>query len=270
MTVRRRLVLAVVVLVFLTLGAGCLGYLTGGGDVDNETLDREPAAAYDFDTDRDGYLIVTTESNFRAVYNVTGREEVRLFQETGYGTEEPINFHAFRVQYADGTVVNGSTFRAQGGDVEQTTDEVWIRFPEDREPDRIAFTAESIPKRFVTRVPVEGTVEVVLPPDRRSEFFLVGNVAPRGYETEIHGDQQHIIWNDFTSDRVIVQFYLQRDLQIFGVALAVAAVIAIGGVYYYRRRIEELEARRKSMGLDVEEEIDEYDDDDDNPPPGLR
>ena len=269
MTVRRRLLLAVVVVVLLALSAGCLAYVTGGGEVDDETLDREPAEPYEFDVDRDGYLVVTTESNYRAVYNVTDRGEVRLHRETGYGTEEPIDLHALRVQYAGGEVVNGSTFRAHGGEVEQTTDEIWVRFPDDREADKLAFTASSTPKRFVAKIPVEGTLEVILPPDRRMDFFLFGNVAPRGYETEIRGDRQHIVWEDFTGATVVVQFYLQRDLWIFAAGLGVAVVIAVVGLLHYRRRIEELTQRRKEMGLDVEEEVDEYDDDDE-PPPGLR
>lgn len=270
MTVRRRLALAVLVLVLLTVSGGCLAYLTGGGEVDDETLDREPAEPYDFDTDLDGYLIVTTEANYRAVYNVTNREEVRLHRETGYGTEEPIDMHAFRVQYADGEIVNGSTFRTHGGEVEQTPDEIWVRFPDDREASTMAFTASSTPKRFVAQVPVEGSLEVVLPPDRRMDFFLFGNVAPRGYETEIHGDTQHIVWEDFTGSSVIVQFYLQRDLYIFAGGSTLALLIAIVGLYYYRQRIEKLARRRREMGLDLGEELDEYDDDDDEPPPGLR
>lgn len=268
MTSRRRLLLAVVALAALTLGAGCLGYVTGGGEVDDATLDREPAEPYAFDTDRDAHLVVTSEANYRAVYNVSQRDELRLYRETGYGTEEPIDLRAFRVQYADGEVVNGSAFRSHGGEVERTTDEVWVRFPADRDADAVAFTASSTPKRFVTRVPVDGSVEVVLPPDRRMDFFLFGNVVPGGYETEISGEQQHIVWDEFSGDRVIVQFYLERDLVIFAAAFAVAAVIAMAGFYYYRRRIERLERQRKEMGLDVEEEIDEYDDDE--PPPGLR
>lgn len=268
MTIRRRQFLAVLALVALTLGAGCLGYITGGGEIDDATLDREPAEPYAFDTERDGLLVVTTEAEYRAVYNVSDREEVRLFRETGYGTEEPIELHALRVRYADGEVVNGSTFRSHGGEVEQTTDEVWVRFPADRDVVQLAFTAPSTPKRLVARIPVEGSIEVVLPPDRRVDFFLFGNVAPGGYETEVRGDRQHVVWDDFTGNQIIVQFYLQRDLGIFAVAFVVAAAIAVAGVYYYRRRIERLEEQRKEMGLDVEEEIDEYDDED--PPPGLR
>lgn len=268
MTVRRRKLLAALALVGLLLGAGCLGYVTGGGEIDDATLDREPAVAYDFDTGVDGRLTVTEASEYRAVYDVEGREQVRLFRETGYGTEEPIELHAFRVRYADGEVVNGSTFRAHGGEVEQTTDEVWVRFPEDREAEKLGFTAPSTPKRFVARVPVEGSLEVVLPPDRRVDFFLFGNVAPGGYETEVDGDTQRIVWEEFEGDRVIVQFYLERDLAIFAVAFVIAVVIAVAGVYHYRRRIERLAERRREMGLDVEEDPDEHDDRD--PPPGLR
>lgn len=268
MTVRRRQLLAVLAFVALLLGAGCLGYVTGGGEIDDSTLDREPAEPYEFGSDRDGLLIVTQESEYRAVYDVDGREQVRLYQETGYGTEEPIELHALRVRYADGEVVNGSTFRAHGGEVERTPDEVWVRFPDDLEVEKLAFTAPSTPKRFVATVPVEGSLEVALPPERRVDFFLFGNVAPGGYETEVRGDTQHVVWEEFSGDRVIVQFYLQRDLWIFAAAFAIAAVIAVAGVSYYRRRIERLEAQRKEMGLDVEEELEEHDDD--GPPPGLR
>jgi len=267
----RRFVLAALAVVLLAASAGCLGYVTGGGDVSNETLDAEPAEPYDWDSDRDAYIEIRTDATFTAVYNVSSEEELRFYRETGYGTEEPLDLEAFRYQYPDGTVVNGSEFRARGGEIEQTTDEIWVRFPEDaRAADgnatgKVAIQGPNTPKRFILPVYVDGSYEVVLPPDRQATFPVFGNVAPRGGEVVSEGNRQHVRWDEVTGGTILVQFYLERDLYVFAVVVVVATGIGLGGALYYKRRLDELREERREMGLDVE-----VDDDSDDPPPGLR
>jgi len=91
-------------------------------------------------------------------------------------------------------------------------------------------------------------------------------VSPRNYEVEPRDDQRVIHWEGVEAESVSVQYYLQRDLYIFGGAAVILLVVGVGGVFYYRRRIEALRERREEMGLDVDT------DDDDvgrNPPPGM-
>ena len=173
----------------------------------------------------------------------------------------------FRSRYPNGTVITGSEL-ADRGAVERTRDVVRIDFPGegDVEGDRIAFTAGSTPKRFVLPTYVKGSYEVVLPPNRRVEVFPFGKVNPGGYTVESDGDQRIIRWESVETDSISVQFYLQRDLYIFGGAAVVLAIVGAGGLFYYKRRIEALRRQREELGLDVDTEDDEFSDD---PPPGM-
>lgn len=245
----RRLLLAVAALALLVLGAGCLDYVTGGGEISDERLDREPAQPYVWDSERDAHITVRTDAKFQAVYRVEEEDRLRLYRPTGYGTEDPLDVESIRFRYENGTEVNGSEFESHGGEIEQTTDEVWVSPPGDG---KVALTAGSTPKRFTLPVYVEGSYEVVLPEDRRVDFFLFGKISPRGYETSIDDGRLHITWDEVDSGSILVQFYIQRDLHLFAAAVTVLAAVAAFGLYYYRRQIDRLHETRVEMGLDAE------------------
>ncbi len=260
----RRVVLGVICVIALVSGAGCLDYVTGGGEVTADTLDQEPPVAYEWNTDSDVYIDVSTDASFTATYNVSGVEELRLYRTSFRGLEEPLALEAFRYQYPNGTVITGSEFRDRGGEIEQTPDEIFVRFGDGLQDGRIGIHANSIPKRFTLPTYVEGSYEVALPPDRRVDIWLFGNVAPRGHETTVENGRQHVIWEDVSSETVVVQFYLQRDLYVFAIVISIAALIGLGGAVYYKRRLDSLKQQRQEMGLDVEVD----DDVDDDSPPG--
>jgi len=111
--VNRRFALALAVVALLVVSAGCLTYINDGGEVANETLDAEPPQAYDFATDRDTAINLSTGTRYTAVYNVSGVDEIRFYRQTPYTGDQPFEFEAFRYQYPDGEVVNGSEFRAR-------------------------------------------------------------------------------------------------------------------------------------------------------------
>lgn len=246
----RRLLLAAATLALLVLGAGCLGYVTGGGEISDERLDRAPAEPYVWDSERDAHITVRADAEFQAVYRVEEGDRLKLYRPTGYGTEDPLKVESVRFRYENGTEVNGSEFEDHGGKIEQTTDEVWISPPGDG---KVAITAGSTPKRFTLPVYVEGSYEVVLPEDRRVDFFLFGKISPRGYETTVdENGRVHVTWDEVGGESILVQFYIQRDLHIFAAAVAVLAGIGMFGLYYYRRQIDRLHEARVEMGLDVE------------------
>jgi len=118
--VNRRFALALAVVALLVVSAGCLTYINDGGEVANETLDAEPPQAYDFATDRDTAINLSTGTRYTAVYNVSGVDEIRFYRQTPYTGDQPFEFEAFRYQYPDGEVVNGSEFRARGGEIDRT------------------------------------------------------------------------------------------------------------------------------------------------------
>jgi hypothetical protein len=256
----RRHLLALVGLAVLSLTAGCFG----PGAISAEQLDQEPAEPYEWDSGRAVHIAVQTDSSFRAVYNVSG-DSIELFRRDGFGGRNPLNVRAVRYRYPNGTVVTGSELEARGGGIDRTREVVTVTFPNGTDAGHLAFTAGATPKRFSLPVFVEGSYEVVLPPDRRVDFPVFGTVSPRGSTTEVVDGQTHIRWEEVTSRGVTVQYYLQRDIPIFGAIAAVSLVVGFGGAYYYKRQIDELREMREEMGLDVEVE-----EKDDGPPPGMR
>lgn len=260
-----RRVLAGVALCALVFTSGCLGAITGGGSISEERLNQAPAEPYDWDADETAHITVHSNATFQAVYRVSG-DEIELFRRDGLGSRNPIGVRAFRFRYANGTVVTAGEFEADGGSIEQTREAVVVTFPDSVDNASLAFTAGSTPKRFALPVFVEGEYELVLPPNRRVDFFLFGTVSPRADNRERVGDRVHLHWDDVTTDSILVQFYLQRDLQIFGVGTALLTLVALAGLAYYRRQIRRLEEQRQEMGLDVETEDDDFRDD---PPPGM-
>ena len=247
----RRFALAVALVALLAVSAGCLNYVNDGGEVENGTLDAEPPNEYDFDTDRDADFNLSTGTQYTAVYDVSGVEELRLYRQTPYAGDQPLEFEAFRYRTADGEVLNGTEFRARGGEVDRTPDETWVRFPEGMDQGRVAFAAAGSPRRFTTLAYVDGSYAVTLPPGFSTDFPVVGHVAPRDHEIETVGGRDRITWESVEGGSVVVQSYRETDLLVFGVILAVALVAAVVGTAYFRRQLEELREKRRDLGLGV-------------------
>jgi len=259
---RRYLIpLALVVLVFTS---GCAGFF-GGGSISDDQLDEEPPAPYVWESDVNAHITITENARFQAVYRLN-RSSIELFRRDGFGGRNSIPVSAVRYRYPNGTVITGTELRARGGAIDRSRSRVSITLPSGAERGKLAFTSDSTPKRFSLPTFVNGSYAVVLPPNRRVEVFPFGKVNPGGYEVTAQGDQRVIRWDGVETDAVSVQFYLQRDLLIFGAAAAVLAVVGVGGVFYYKRRIDALRRQREELGLDVDTEDDEFGDE---PPPGM-
>lgn len=260
---------ALIAVALLAVTAGCAGGFTGS--ISDEQLAEEPTEPYRFDADTDVSIVVTEEARFRAVYAVpTNRSEMELYRRDGFGGTNPIPVSAVRYQYPNGTVINGTEFDEHGGSIEQTNDAVVVTFPHDddnwadNDTAVLAFTSESTPKRFSLPTFREGSYELLLPPNRSIDFFLFGNVVPNGYNATEVDNRTHIRWDDVTSRSIIVRFYLERDLLVFGGLFGVFGVVALVGVVYYRRQIERLRRRREMV--DVESDGDNSRK---GPPPGM-
>ena len=251
-------------LVVLALTSGCAGFF-GSNSVSDDRLDEEPPAPYVWDSDVNAHITLTENARFQAVYRLN-RSSVELFRRDGFGGRNAIPISAVRYRYPNGTVITGTELQARGGAVDRSRSRVSITLPSGAEGGKLAFTSDSTPKRFSLPTFVNGSYAVVLPPNRRVSVFPFGKVNPGGYEVETDGDQRIIRWGSVETDSVAVQFYLQRDLYIFGGAAAVLAVVGATGLFYYKRRIDELRRQREELGLDVDTEDDEFSDD---PPPGM-
>ncbi|KAB1196593.1 MULTISPECIES: DUF5803 family protein [Haloferax] len=245
----RRLLVGIVGLALLLVTAGCLG---GTSSVSDDRLDTDPAESYRWAADTDAHITVQENGRFRAVYDVN-ESSLELYRFDGFGSRTPLQVESLRYRYANGTVINGSELKARGGSVTQNRRVTNVTLPADANSDgKVAFTSSSTPKRFSLPVFVEGSYEVVLPPDRRVNFPIFGSVRPSGYDTEIVDDQLHITWPNVSDGSIVVQFYLQRDLGIFAAIAAISILVGGAGILYYRRQVEELQRRREELGLDVE------------------
>jgi hypothetical protein len=271
MNARRRHLLGALALGLLLTLSGCAGAL-GSGTIPDQQLDAEPPLGeYQWNTGVDAHIRITDDAQFQAVYNVS-EEQINLYRRDGFGGKEALELSAVRYRFDNGTVINGSEFARYGGRIRLTRQAVEITVPgsvSESNPGQLAFTAPSTPKRFALPTLVDGSYEIVLPPGRRVDFFLFGNVHPPGYEKFTDGrDRVHLVWPEgINSDVVIVQFYLQRDLLIFGALAAVLGLVAVGGGMYYRRQIQSLQEEREELGLDVDTGDDEFRR---GPPPGMR
>ncbi|MFB6221672.1 MAG: DUF5803 family protein [Halolamina sp.] len=262
----RRRSLAVLALVGLVLTSGCLGALTGDGPTDAERLDEPPEEEYAWNPSSDVHITVTKQANFRAVYDVSASgfgDRINLSRTDPLGTKRPLTVRSLRYRYPNGTVINGSEFEAHGGDVYTENNALVVVPPADS--GYIAFTGEGTPKRFSLPVYVEGSYILVLPENRRTSVPLFGQIVPEPDEKRVVDGRVNIYWDDLTAPSILVRYYIQRDIQIFGGLAGILTVVALVGLLHYRRRIRELRAQREELGLDVD-----MDDDGDGPPPGLR
>jgi len=254
---RRLLGVLAVGLLFLT--AGCTGFFAE--DVSEDDLDEDPPGGeYDWNTTRD-VTVVIEDQEYTAVYDLNGTTELNLFSR-GFTSNSPLSFRALRYQYPNGTVVSGSSDAVT---VERSGSTRDVTVPNGS--GKVAFTSGAGGKRFGTPAYLEGSYEVVLPPDTRTRSLLFGDVAPGGYETSVDDQNRlHIVWDDVSS-AVLVRYYLQRDVLIFRGLLAVVGVVGGVGLVYLYRQVRRLKKRREELGLDV-------DTDDDlgggGPPPGMR
>lgn len=270
-----RRVLPVVVLLLLVSTAGCTTLF--GSDVGNEEdLSRE--AEYDFDTDRAASITVNRE-NYTAVYDVskkvTGDEDtIYLYRTDALAVERPLEVHALQFRYPNGTLVvyedgqqtrvyeNGTRQAVSTLNVTTSNQRTVVELPHDE--GKLAFTTPKNGKRIAVETPVHGSYEVALPPDTDASIPLLSQVRPANDDRERVDGRVHLMWEDVDSSVLVVRWYLERDLWLFGGLIAVAIVAGILGSVYYYLQIRDARERREEEGLDVD-----TDDDRRRPPPGM-
>jgi hypothetical protein len=241
-------------LVALLALTGCLG----GGGPSQDDLARN--ATYDWNTSVNGSITIE-ENEYRAVYRIYNRTEFQVFGRGDFGGDEPLSdMSALQFRFPNGTVVNASAF-----EVASNRDRTTLTLP--GRDGRLAFSVDRNGKRFQTPVFVEGAYQVTLPPGTNVGIPLASNVVPGGYERETVDGQTRLTWEEMDSNTLVVRYYLDRDIWLFGGFLMIAIVLGVGGGLYYWRQIRTLAAQRSEHGLDIEEEDDPTDD---GPPPGMR
>ncbi|HMB50706.1 DUF5803 family protein [Natronoarchaeum rubrum] len=253
----RRLLLATVAVALLALTAGCVG----GGGPDEERLNED--ATYNWSAQQDVSIDIanagslTSDAEFKAVYDVSGREELELYR-SGITSDRPLRISAIKFRGENGTFVNGTDL-----DIERTDERLVVSLPS--EDGKLAFTSETDPKELRLPAYIEGSYRVALPPDHSTEDFLLGHVSPRsGHRTETVDGRVNIVWSDVSSP-VFLKYYVDRDRYFFYGLVVSLGLVALGGYFHFNRQIRKLKEMRKEHGL----ELDPEDDDGKQPPPGM-
>ena len=248
----RRLVLATVAVAALLMGAGCAAF---SGGISDEQLDREQ----NYSDVRGGNADVTIAledgdllggGEYRAVYDLSGTEELSLSQSTLY-SEEPLDIRSVRYWYPNGTEVNGSDL-----EIEQGGSATTVSVPD--ENGTLAFSGDAGRKTFRQPAYVTGSYEVRLPENHRTSNFLFGQVSPNGYEREVVDGQVRLSWDEIEADRSLsLRYYLARDIQLFLGLISVVGLLGAIGIGYYYRQVKRLREQREEFGLEPEDDSDD-------------
>lgn len=239
MTSRRKAGIALA-LVGLAVLSGCAAFTP---DPDLDRLGED--ADYTWNQSADATYDVQPDA-YHAVIRVENTTEVELWRPGDLGGESPLAASAIKFRYPNGTVVGADAF-----DVERTRDALIIGLP--AKNGTFAYTAESGSRSVFVPVVANGTHEVVLPPGMRADVPVFSGIDPGGYETTQTENRVHVTWQEVPDNPIYVQYYLERDLYIFGGVVAVLALLASFGLVYFRLQIRRLERNRTEAGLDLEE-----------------
>lgn len=220
--------------------AGCAGF---GDDPDRERLGED--VEYDWNRSADATYDVQPDE-YHAIVTIDGTGEIELWRPGNLGGEEPLPARGVKFRYPNGTVVGLDAF-----EVERTSDALVLVLPADE--GTFAYAAESGSRSVFAPIVGNGTHEVILPPGMRTDVPVLGNVDPGGSRESMQDNRVHVTWTETPDSPIYVQYYLQRDLYIFGGVVALMSVLGAIGFVYFRLQIRRLEERRKDAGLDVEE-----------------
>lgn len=279
---RRRLLAGVGLLAILVGLSGC-STLFGPGSVNQGNLASDPGGgAYEWETDADAYIEVN-RNNYTSVYRVGQRKTgdleppytMEIYGRDALGTEQPLDPTALQFQFE-----NGSRLRFVSGDdgsanlvllrpngsradvpneklvVNKTRRRTRVYLPTN-ETGQLAFTAPKNGKQVATPTFVRGSYEMVLPRDTSVGLPVLAQVSPGQTRTGTVDGRVHIYWDEIDrAPAVVVRYYLDRDLTLFGGLLAVLVVLGAAGATYYYRQIRRTVRKREEVGLDVETDDD--------------
>jgi hypothetical protein len=232
---------AVGALALLALLAGCTGPFGGGIDATR----ANESAEYDWRTSANASYTVQSDE-ILAVYTIENRSTVEIYGFRRFNNERPLDPVAVRFRYPNGTVVGPEAMNFTTANSRTV-----ITLP--ARSGQLGVTLPKSGKQVRTPVIVEGSHEVVLPSNAQVRYFLLGRVAPSADERSVDSDGRvRLRWEDVSGERIVVEYYLERDLLIFGGVLAIALLGVLGGLGYFWLQLRTLRERREQVSWDEE------------------
>lgn len=233
-----RRILAWAAVLLLSVNAGCAAF--GPGDVNRDQLAAN--ATYEWDTQAD-VTYTLKGSQFKAVYRITNQSKLEIYRFHRLNNERPVDPVAVRFRFPNGRVVGPDAM-----EFEKTQSRTVISLPTD--DGKLAMSLPKNGKRIRTPAVIDGDYEVILPENGRVRIPMLGRVVPRGYERTMEDDRVHLYWESVDGDRVVVRYYLVRDLYLFGGLLALSLLILVGGIAFFWLQLKNLRERREAVAID--------------------
>jgi len=236
--------LGMTMLVVMLALAGCLSM---GGPVDSDRLDRAPPAPYHWTTEAAVHATVQADDRVQVVVQPS-EEELRLAFDDEVAGERSVPIGAVRAQLTNGTILTGSQLRDAGATITETREATTIQVASDTEITAVGFTMDSRRNQLLLPPIRGGTHVVVLPAGRQVELPIIGQVRPRADTASLLGDDRvELRWDDLSSRSIVIRYYQDRDLVLFGGLIATAGAVLIGGLVYFRREVLQLQRRREGV-----------------------
>ncbi len=270
----RRLLAALALGLVLGL-AGCTTIF--GTDIDDpDALSAE--ATYEFDTGHDAFITIN-RNNYAAVYNVSAKVTgdngtIQLWQTNALTVEQPLEISALQFRHANGTVVkyvDGEAVRVFEDGTEEATDSLSVDNTRRRtvvhlpaEEGQLAFQTPKNGKDIAIYTPVHGSYGVALPPNTDASLPLLSRVQPPNDDRRVIDNRVYLQWDSVETSLIVVRWYLDRDLWLFGGLTLIAGIVGVAGSLHYYRQIKRAEKRREEEGFEIDYR------DDEGPPPGMR
>jgi hypothetical protein len=256
-----RRLLALAALALLVALSGC-SFFGGGGEVDEENLLGD--AHYEWEANANAtYNLTASSGGYTAVVKITNRSSLSLHQPTAIRGDQAVSVDALRFRFLNGTIVNATHANLTAT---KKSDKTVISFP--AKNGSVGWTSGRNGKSWSTPVVTEGSHRVDLPEGTRVGIPFLSRVRPSPDEKNMEDGRMRLYWDDIGSDSLVVEYYLVRDLYLFGSVILIGLTVGIGGVLYYFRAIRQARKKREEVGLDVEDGSDDAGND--GPPPGMR
>ncbi|MFB6133373.1 MAG: DUF5803 family protein [Halanaeroarchaeum sp.] len=235
-----RRALTVAALAGLIVLSGCAGTAMQQSDT------TSTSHSYDWNTSS-AVTVSVQESSYRAVYTLDGERRLNLSVRSEFGGREPLEVRNVAFRYRNGTVVNESLISVETG-----ARKTKITLPSGT--GSFAYTTDSPSRSVLVPVVDNRSHEVILPPGMRIGFPIFGGAIPDNFEKRVVEDRVYLTWQTVETSVISVDYYLQRDLVLFGGLLAVLGVGTAAGLVYFLWRIRRLEAARSRAGIDIDED----------------